>query len=48
MRFASHVVPPFVERENQTRVLHVELTLVPGSFAGAVQPLAPVRSVHEA
>ena len=45
---ALHVVPPSVERENQMRVLQVEVVLVPGSFDAAVQPLSPDRSVQSA
>ena len=45
---ALQVVPPSVERENQMRVLQVEVVLVPGSFDAAVQPLSPERSVQSA
>ncbi len=45
---ALQVAPPSVERENQMRVLHVEVVLVPGSFAAAVHPLSPERSVQSA
>ena len=43
----AHVAPPSVERENQTRVLQVEDTLLPGSLAAAVHPVSPLKSVHE-
>ena len=49
---APHVAPPSVERANQMRVLQVEATLVPGSFAGELHgatpgdAATPVRSVQ--
>jgi len=42
------VAPPSVERENQIRVLQVEVVLVPGSFVAVVQPLSPERSLQRA
>ena len=42
------VAPPSTERANQIRLLQVEVTFAPGSLAGTVQPVAPVRSVQVA
>jgi len=45
---ADQVLPPLDERENQIRVLQVEVVLDPGSLVALVQPVAPVRSVQAA
>jgi len=44
---ADQLVPPSVERVNQTRVLQVEVTLVPGP-PPVVQPALPLRSLQTA
>ncbi len=43
-----HEVPPFVERENQMRVLQAEVVEDPGSFEAVVHPVSPERSVQSA
>ena len=45
---ALQVAPPSVERENQIRDLHVEVTLVPGSLVVLLQPASPERFVQSA